>query len=301
MQDRMADIVAFVRAVDAKSFTLAGERLGVSRSAVGKSVARLELRLGVRLLHRTTRTLSLSQEGAEFYERCVRILHELEEAELAVTGHGGAPSGVLRLDLPQTFGRRYVLPLMTDYLQRWPSVSVSATFSDRFTDLVAEGVDLAIRIGGEGDSCLVGKVLARNRFVVCGSPAYLAERGVPKTPADLPGHECLTFLSAGQPLEWRFQEDGRPWTLPVPGRLRAGNAEALRDAAIAGAGLVQLDTYIAGEDIRAGRLVPVLEPFAAEGPPIRAVYPSRRYLAPKVRHFIDMAAAAWKDAPWERP
>lgn len=299
MQDRITEIVAFVRAVEARSFTRAGERLGVSRSAVGKSIARLERHLGTRLLHRTTRSLSLSEEGALFFERCSRILQDLEEAELAATSHGDEPFGTLRLDLPVSFGRLHVMPLITSFLRRWPEVSVQASFTDHFTDLVGEGIDLAIRIGDEGDNRLVGRTLARNRMIICASPNYVATHGAPATPDDLQAHQCIGFTSGGRPLEWRFRAHGQSWTRPVNGRLRLNSTETVLEAALDGAGLAQLDQFVAGEALKSGRLIAVLNDFVAEGAPIRAVYPSRRYLSPKVRLFVDAAAAAWKQPPWE--
>lgn len=299
MQDRITEIVAFVRAVEAKSFTRAGERLGVSRSAVGKSIARLERHLGTRLLHRTTRSLSLSQEGTLFYERCSRILQDLEEAELAASSHGEEPFGTLRLDLPVSFGRLHVMPLITSFLRRWPEISIQASFTDHFTDLVAEGIDLAIRIGGEGDNRLVGRTLASNRMVICASPDYVATHGAPVTPDDLRAHQCIGFMSGGRPLDWRFQADGRSWTQAVHGRLRLNSTETILEATLDGTGLAQLDQFVAGSALKSGRLIPVLDRFAAEGAAVRAVYPSRRYLSPKVRLFIDAAVAAWKRPPWE--
>lgn len=299
MQDRITEIVAFVRAVEARSFTRAGERLGVSRSAVGKSIARLERHLGIRLLHRTTRSLSLSEEGALFFERCSRILQDLEEAELAATSHGEEPFGTLRLDLPVSFGRLHVMPLITGFLRRWPEVSVQASFTDHFTDLVGQGIDLAIRIGDEGDNRLVGRTLARNRMIICASPNYVGTHGAPATPDDLHAHQCIGFISGGRPLDWRFQAHGQSWTRAINGRLLLNSTETILEAALDGAGLAQLDQFVAGEALKSGRLIAVLNDFAAEGAPIRAVYPSRRYLSPKVRLFVDAAAAAWKQPPWE--
>jgi DNA-binding transcriptional LysR family regulator len=299
MPDRLIDIQAFVRAVEAKSFTLAGERLGVSRSAVGKSVARLEEALGVRLLHRTTRSISLSEEGAAYYEHCLRALQALQEGELVASHQGREPVGTLRLEVPVAFGRRHVVPLIADFLKQWPSVNVNASFSDRFVDLVAEGIDLCIRIGGEEDSRLVSWVLAQNRLIVCASPEYLATRKAPRTPEQLQDHECITFGSGEKALDWRFKDGTREWRQSVTGRLRLGNAESVRDAALAGVGLAQLDAYIVGDDIRSGRLVPLLTELSTNGPPIRAVYPHRRYAPPKVRVFLDAAAKALRNAQWD--
>jgi DNA-binding transcriptional LysR family regulator len=169
--DRMKDISVFVHVAEAKSFTAAAERIGLSRSAVGKSIVRLEDRLGVRLLQRTTRSVSLTGEGAAFHERCVRLLADLDEAEMAMLSHSQAPRGRLRLDLPVSFGRLHVLPVLNDFMRKWPEISVNASFGDRYVDLIDEGVDLAIRIGSSEDSRLMTRLLAPHRLVTCASPA----------------------------------------------------------------------------------------------------------------------------------
>jgi DNA-binding transcriptional LysR family regulator len=308
--ERITDIIAFVRVADARSFTIAAEQLGLSRSAVGKCVTRLEDQLGVRLLHRTTRSVTPTDEGEVFYDRCVRILAELEDAELAMASRSEQPRGRLRLDLPVSFGRIHVLPLLHRFMETWPELVVNVTFTDRYVDLIDEGVDLAIRIGGEEDSRLKGRTLAQHRLITCATPDYLAAHGTPGTPDDLTGHSCLAFTHAGRPTPWRFRTGARDIdrtaldrfeAVAVHGRFCASNAEALRDAALAGYGIAQLATFLVWEDLRAGRLRPVLEPFATSGPPIRAVYPSGRYLSPKVRRFIDAIAEAWSpEPPWDR-
>ena len=305
--DRITDIIAFVRVADARSFTTAAEQLGLSRSAMGKSVARLEDRLGVRLLHRTTRRVTPTDEGEVFYERCVRILADLKEAELAMAHRSGRPRGRLRIDLPVSFGRLHILPLLHRFMEDWPDVVVNVTFTDRYVDLIDEGIDLAIRIGGEDDSRLVARTLAPHRLVTCATPDYLAVHGTPQTPADLAGHSCLAFAHAGRPVDWHFKavpNDGPASdvrTVPVHGRFCASNAEALRDAALAGYGIGQLAMFLVGDDLRTGRLIPVLENHTVNGSPIRAVYPTGRHLSPKVRRFIDLVVNAWKPAPpWQR-
>src|SRR5215475_14393517 len=177
--DRMKDISVFVHVAEAKSFTAAAERIGLSRSAVGKSVLRLEDRLGVRLLQRTTRSVSLTGEGAVFLERCVRILADLDEAEMSMLGHSQAPRGRLRLELPVSFCRLHVLPVVNQFMSKWPEISVNVSFSDRFVDLIDEGIDLAVRLGGEDDSRLMTRFLAPHRLVTCATPAYLKKYGVP--------------------------------------------------------------------------------------------------------------------------
>jgi DNA-binding transcriptional LysR family regulator len=194
--ERMRDIHAFVHVAEAKSFTAAAERIGLSRSAVGKSVLRLEDRLGVRLLQRTTRSVSLTGEGAVFLERCIRILADLDEAEMSMLSHSQTPRGRLRLELPVSFGRLHVLPIVNQFMSKWPEISVNISFNDRFVDLIDEGTDLAIRLGGSDDSRLMTRLLAPHRLVTCASPTYLKSHGVPANIEELAGHSCLSLFTA---------------------------------------------------------------------------------------------------------
>ena len=237
--ERMRDIHAFVHVAEAKSFTAAAERIGLSRSAVGKSVLRLEDRLGVRLLQRTTRSVSLTGEGAVFLERCIRILADLDEAEMSMLSHSQTPRGRLRLELPVSFGRLHVLPIVNQFMSKWPEISVNISFNDRFVDLIDEGIDLAIRLGGSDDSRLMTRLLAPHRLVTCASPAYLKSHGVPTNIEELAGHSCLAFVHGGRPVDWRFSIDGHIRTVAVNGRFSATNAEALRDATLAGYGIAR--------------------------------------------------------------
>ena len=299
--DHVGDLRAFVRVADACNFTLAAERLGLTRSAVGKCVARLEAGLGVRLLHRSTRSVSLSDEGRLFYEHAARILSEVDNAAGAMARRKQTPRGRLRIDVPVSLGRLHVLPLVREYLDRWPDVEAELSFSDDYSDLVRDGIDLAIRIGGDGDSRLVRRVLAPHRLITCASPAYLARHGMPATLDELPRHQVLAFVHAGAVVPWRYSAGGEERQLHVAGRLRLGNTEALRDAALAGAGIAQLGAFLIGEDLRAGRLTPVLETIAAPGAPVCAIYPHRRHLPPKVRHLIDAIAVRWRHSLPGRP
>ena len=232
--ERMRDIHAFVHVAEAKSFTAAAERIGLSRSAVGKSVLRLEDRLGVRLLQRTTRSVSLTGEGAVFLERCIHILADLDEAEMSMLSHSQAPRGRLRLELPVSFGRLHVLPIVNQFMSKWPEISVNISFNDRFVDLIDEGIDLAIRLGGSDDSRLMTRLLAPHHLVTCASPAYLKIHGVPRNIDELASHSCLAFVHGGRPGDWRFNVDGHIRTVAVNGRFSSTNAEALRDATLAG-------------------------------------------------------------------
>ncbi|MEN4922271.1 LysR family transcriptional regulator [Achromobacter spanius] len=297
--DHIGDVLAFVRVADAQSFTVAAERLGLSRSAIGKCIARLEQALGARLLHRSTRSVTLSDEGRLFYEHARRILSEVDNATDAMASRKQAPRGRLRIDLPVSLGRLHLMPLLRDYLRNWPDVEADVSFSDDYADLVRDGIDVAIRIGGEADSRLVRKVLAPHRLIACASPDYLDRHGAPAAPEDLSRHRAIAFTHAGALVPWRFAANGQDRNVQVAGRLRMGNTEALRDAALAGDGIVQVGAFLVGDDLLAGRLVPVLEAWSPPGAPVCAVYPHRRHLAPKVRVLIDDIAARWlAGAPW---
>lgn len=299
MLDHLGDVLAFVRVADAASFTLAAERLGISRSAVGKCVTRLEGRLSTRLIHRTTRSVSLTEEGRLFYEHAMRILCEVDDAEAALAQRNQTPKGRLRLDLPIAIGRLHVLPLLQRFLAKWPGLEADVSFSDNYRDLVADGIDVAIRIGGPNDSRLIRQVLAPHSFVTCAAPSYLERKGIPRSIDDLPPHDKIVFIHANSVVPWRYRVGGEDREACVQGNLRLNNTEAIRDAAVAGLGLVQLGAFLVGEDIRHGRLVAVLEEFSREESPVCAVYPTRRHVSPKVRMFIEMIRKEWTAGhPW---
>lgn len=297
--DHIGDLLAFVRVADTQSFTAAAEKLGLSRSAIGKCIARLEQSLGVRLLHRSTRSVSLSDDGRIFFEHAQRILSEVDSATDAMASRKQAPRGRLRIDLPVSLGRLHLMPMLRAYLRRWPDVEADVSFSDDYADLARDGIDVAIRIGGEVDSRLVRRVLAPHRLITCAAPEYLRRHGMPATPDALSQHQTLAYTHAGQLVPWRFAVQGQERHVPVAGRLRLGHTEALRDAAVAGDGIVQLGAFLVADDLRAGRLTPVLETVAPAGAPVCAVYPHRRHLSPKVRLLIDEIAGVWNtDPPW---
>lgn len=288
------EILVFMAVVDEGSFIAGGQAMGLTRSAAGKAVGRLEDRLGVRLLNRTTRTLSLTDEGRVFYERGLLILSAVDEAEASVAGPGGAPRGVLRLTVPDAFGRLVVLPLLQKYLAAWPELQAEVSFSDRLADVVEDGFDLAVRIGAGGESAdtgLVSRVVARYKALLCASPAYLAERGEPMDIDALAGHDCLFFSSRNQRQSWRFRGEGGDW-IKAQGRsrLRLDSGEALRDAAAAGLGIALLPDFLVADDLAAGRLRQVLPGLDAGDVKIFALYPTRRLLEPRVRRFIDLMA-----------
>lgn len=300
MLDHLGDVRAFVQVAQAQSFTLAAQRLGVSRSAVGKSVGRLECGLAARLLHRTTRSVSLTDEGRLFYEHALRILTEVDEAQAALAWRNQEPRGRLRIDLPVTLGRLHIVPILREYLAQWPELWAEVTFSDEYSDLVRDGIDLAIRVGGDQDSGLIRRVLAPHRLVTCATPSYLAAHGTPTRLDDLAHHDTIVYMHAGMATPWRYTVDGRDCSLAIEGRWRMNNTEAMRDLALADAGLVQIAAFLVGRDLRAGTLVPVLQAFTGPGAPVCAVYPNRRHLSPKVRRLIDAIDRAWVGgAPWD--
>lgn len=299
MLDHLGDVRAFVRVADAASFTLAAERLGISRSAVGKCITRLEQSLATRLVHRTTRSVSLTEEGKLFYEHAMRILCEADDAEAALAQRNQTPKGRLRLDVPVALGRLHLLPMLQRFLAKWPGLEADVSFSDGYRDLVAEGIDVAIRIGGPTDSRLIRQVLAQHRFVTCAAPAYLERRGMPRALDDLPHHDKIVFTHANGVVPWRYRANGEDREMGVRGNLRLNNTEAIRDAALAGLGIVQLGAFLVGKDIKDGKLIPVLAEFGREESPVCAVYPTRRNLSPKVRLFIEEIRAEWaRGPPW---
>lgn len=300
--NRLGDISAFVMSVRTGSFTAAAESLGLTRSAVGKSVARLEARMGVRLLHRTTRKLSLTDEGRVAYERWRQILEDLDEVEAAMATRRDEPTGTLRLTAPLSFGQRHVLPVLTALMKQWPGLRADVRFTDRFIDLVEEGFDVAVRIGEpEADTQLLTRTVGWQQFVTCAAPDYLAARGIPRTPRELAGHDTIAFVGSARPTAWRYQTADGLYLYDRPARMNMDNSEAIRKAALAGFGLVHLPTYITGNDLREGGLVEVLTSCRAPPEPVRVVYPSKRHLSPRVRAFIDLLVECWRDGvPWER-
>ncbi|MEW6689502.1 MAG: LysR family transcriptional regulator [Pseudomonadota bacterium] len=289
--DRLQAMSVFAKVVEQGSFARAAARLGISTSACSRRVAELEAHLDARLLNRTTRRLSLTESGQAFYERCVQLLADLEEAELAAAASGARPRGTIRLTTSVTFGVRHVSPAIGEFLAKVPEVSFDVSLSDRIVDLVEEGYDLAIRIGAAGGETVVARKLGEVRMIACASPAYLRRHGAPKTPEDLARHRCLTYEYLQARRLWTFRDrDGRERAVRVSGPLHSNNGELLAAAAVQGVGIAFEPDFILAPDLGAGRLVPVLQAFAAPAAPIYAVYQSRRYLSAKVRAFVDFLA-----------
>jgi DNA-binding transcriptional LysR family regulator len=297
--DRLSAIEAFVAVAEASSFSEAARRLRGSKSAISRLVAGLEAELGARLLNRTTRSLTLTEAGRGYFDRASRILADLKEANLAVSQLQATPRGRLRVSAPMSFGFLHMAPALATFLTRYPDVELDLVMNDRFVDLVDEGFDAAVRIGSMDDSSLVARKLAPIRRAVCASPAYLKARGVPDTPDDLKAHECLSNSNISITHEWRFTaRDGKPWPVEVRGRLSANNGDALRMAGLSGMGLINLPTFIIGDDLRAGTLVRVLDDFIPQDMTLNAVYPHARHLSPKVRAFVDFLSERFRPQPY---
>ncbi len=294
--DRLGSIVAFVRVAGTGSFAAAGRALGISASAVSKSVMRLEERLGLRLFQRTTRSLVLTEDGAAFRARCAAILLEFEEAEREMRNRAARPTGLLRIEVPVALGRLRIVPALSRLTADHPDLRVEASFSDTLTDPIAARLDAVVRIGVPNDLRLMVRRVGAIRYICCASPAYIERRGAPATPDDLAQHDCIRRVAhdgTGQ-ADWHFAApgDGASFDIAVPGTLGFGSNDAIVDAALAGVAVVQLHDYMADTHLRSGALIQVLGEYAVQGPPISVLFPSGRHLAPKVRAFIDVVASA---------
>lgn len=296
--DRFDGIHDFVTAVRLGSFSAAAAELGVTGSGIGKSVSRLEARLGTKLLHRTTRRLTLTQEGTTYYNACVQMLGDLDETESGFsTGHE-SPAGRLRIDLPAAFGRRHVLPTLLALAARYPRIDLSVTFTDRTIDLVNEGVDLSVRIGMlNNDGDLVARQLGTQHLLICAAPAYLARHGTPVAREELMQRDCIVGWRRQLPMTWLLKEaDGTATEQAIAVKHEFKDGEAMLSAVLAGAGLCQLPTWLIDEHLQSGALVPVLDQYSGGIMPISLVWPKTRYVKPKMRVVID-ALAAFAAAP----
>ncbi len=286
--DRLGAMAVFAQVVEAESFSAAAREMGIAKSSVSKQISRLEDELGVRLLNRTTRRLSLTEAGQTFYQGCQRVVAEAAAAESAVTHLAAAPRGRLRVGVPMSFGLRHISPVLPLLLGRCPELTVDLALNDRFVDLVEEGFDVGVRIAHLTDSSLIARRLAPSRNILCAAPEYLAAQGMPRTVEDLSAHECLLYSYQVTGGKWRFAGPGGRRELRVRGRLRANSGESLLAAALAGFGIAHLPTFICGDALREGRLVRLLPEWADPVESvINAIYPASRNLSPKVRVFID--------------
>ena len=285
----------FASVVEQESFTLAADKLGLSRTMTSKHVMDLENHLDARLLNRTTRRLSLTSTGKVYYERAKQILSEIEEADLEAERQSLTPSGCLRINAPMSFGISHIAPNLKAYLDRYTKVEIDLTLNDRVVDLVNEGFDLAIRIGQLQDSSLIARRIAGSRMAVCAAPAYLADRGVPKHPSELERHDCLAYAYGESSDQWRFSNQKEEITVRFTPRIISNNGDALMAAAICGLGVIVQPAFIVHGALKDGRLKEILTPFNAGEVGIHAVYPHSRLLSARVRTFIDYLVACYGD------
>ncbi|RKT14269.1 LysR family transcriptional regulator [Paraburkholderia sp. RAU2J] len=300
--DRLTSLGVFVSTVEEGSFAAAARRFGLSAAMAGKHVSALEAELNARLLHRTTRRLSLTNTGQTYYERCKRILEAFDEANREAGDTQGTARGVLRVAAPVTFGAMHLGEVVARYMEDHPHVKVEALLADRYVDLIDAGVDVAIRIGRLEDPGLVTRRLAPCRMVVCASPAYLKRHGTPRKPDDLLRAQRLAFSEAVSAGDWTLHDGkNRTHVIDGPCRMTANNTPMLLASAIAGAGIVYGPTFVFGAHIRGGELVALLPAYRAADLTIQAVYPSARRIPLKVRRFVDYLAEAFGDEPpWDR-
>jgi len=300
--DRLVSMAVFKQTVDAGSFAAAARHFGISPEMAGNHVRGLETHLGVRLLNRSTRRLNLTEAGNVYYERCTRILADIQDAEAEVGVLQASPRGLLRVAAPVTFGVLHIAPAVSDYMTRYPDVKLDVAVSDRHVNLIEEGFDLAIRIGELQESNLIARRLTSAHLIVCAAPAYLQRAGRPETPADLSRHACLIYREIDAPDTWHFQAaDGHAEMVRVSGPLASTNAAFLHRLALAGHGVVIGPSFALGTDIAEGRLVPLLTGWRPRELPINALYPHRPLLSAKVRTFVDFLAERFAAEPeWER-
>jgi DNA-binding transcriptional LysR family regulator len=289
--DSLGSLNAFVRAAETRSFTVAGRQLGVSSSAIGKSVARMEERLGVRLFHRSTRSITLTAEGALFLERCRRIFSEIEAAELELSQTHEAPRGTLRVGLPLV--GMLMIPTLVAFMRAYPEIMLDLDFSDRVIDVIEEGFDAVVRFADAGDTRLMSRALGTYRRRLVAAPAYLAAKGVPKTPDDLKAHACLhhRFPTSRRFEQWPVPPEQAGVEIELPKTAVASTLEPLIYMAEQGLGIAYLPDFAIGRQLREGLLVTVLDDCTDRSGPLRVLWPSSRHLAPKLRAFVDFLAA----------
>ncbi len=300
--EKFEDIQAFVSVVDAGSFTAAARRLDSAKSAVSRRVSALEERLGVQLLHRTTRSLSLTETGRSFYEYGARILADLEEAEAAVQQQHGELRGTLRFAMPLSFGVRHMCKPIAMFTKQHPGLRFELDLNDRRVDLIEDNFDIALRIGRLQDSSLIARKLFDVRAVICASPNYLSAHGTPKTPDDLRRHQYLGYSNLPDPDKWEYEDrDGERGTISLENSMTSNSGDFLCNAAAHGMGIVVQPTFIVAQAIRSGNLVPLLSTYSLPVMPAYALYPATRHLSFRVRAFIDFLVERFAGTPqWDR-
>jgi len=285
--DKLTSMNVFVRVARGGSFASGARELGISRAMATKHIMQLEGSLGTRLFNRTTRSLSLTDVGASYLERCQQVLLDVEEMEAAVTHLQTEPRGLLKISAPPVIGATHIARAVAEFLKIHPDLTIDMILQSSPGDLIDEGIDIAIYLGAMDDTSMVARKLASSSLVVCGSPEYLAKNGIPKTPEDLLTHSCLVNWAIAPRNKWQFKSEAGFKVINVSGRMQSNAAHTIRIAAINGLGLVMLPIYVVGNDIEKGALKVVLENYSLPPLDIHAVYPHRKYLSAKVRGFID--------------
>jgi DNA-binding transcriptional LysR family regulator len=300
MIDHASEMAAFVRVVDSKGFSAAAAGLGLTPSAVSKLVTRLETRLGVRLLQRTTRALHLTEEGEVFYAAAQRIVGEIETLEDQITGHSGTPQGLLRVTTSLAFASHQLAPVLSEFLARHPLVQLDLLPTDRVIDMVEEGIDIAIRIGRLADTSFMARKIGEDKRLICAAPSYLARHGTPRRPEELARHSCIVSRERVYLNRWPFKIDGQVSEIEVGGRVAINEGEMQMQLALQGIGIARLTRLTLARAIRDGALVSLLDDFSADEPvAIHAVYPHRRHLAAKVPAFVNFLIEKFTPPPWE--
>lgn len=288
--DRIIAMNMFVRVVETGSFSAVARELETTQPTVSKNIAELENWLGAKLLSRSTRKLHLTEAGSDYYERCLTILQDIEEAEQNVGQLQTQVKGTIKVSAPVAFGRLCVIPLLHDFFELYPDVRVELTLNDFNVDLVEEGIDLALRMGSLSDSTLIAKKLVSSPMVTVATPTYFQKNGVPQHPRDLKNHDCIIYTGPGKMYEMEYQEDGQPFTVHIKGKLLTNNTEALREALLEGYGAKMVPKWLVGDALESGQLVSVLDEFTPSAHDISAVFLSGRHLPTKARRLIDFLA-----------
>ncbi|MFZ4124665.1 MAG: LysR family transcriptional regulator [Rickettsiales bacterium] len=295
-------IPTFVKVVELQSFSKAAKAMGMTKSAVSKQVQSLEDSLKVRLLNRTTRSVRLTDEGEHFYQQARHVVEAVSEAERSVQNLNQNPSGVLKITAPESFGHYHLASALAEFSKLYPDITLEAEFTNRFANILDEGIDVAIRIASLTDSSLIARKLARCQMVMAASPDYIAKHGLPKHPDELVNHRVIEYSYADRPKEWRFKDkDGRAYIAPITVAMRSNNGQMFREAALSGLGIVCVPSFIIGYDVKQGKLTHVMPEFEPQPERnIYALFPHNRYMSAKVRLFVDFIAERFNGTPcWE--
>jgi DNA-binding transcriptional LysR family regulator len=286
----LVDLILFIAIVEQKSFTSAATHFGMTKSVVSKHITRLEKNLGIQLLRRSTRKLSLTEAGQALYQRCAHIKTDLEEAEQAALNTHGIPTGTLRVNCTFSFGHLHLVPAIADFMARYPDIKVELFLGGHYDDLIENGLDLGIRTGKLADSNLIARRLTVRPMRVCASPDYLEKHGKPTTPADLYQHNCLLYLNSPTGDEWHFDTPEEEVRIKIKTNFSSNSSQSLEAAAVAGIGIVLLPGYMMSKHVKKGKLISLLDEYCPANIGIHAVYPATRHLATKVRVFVDFLA-----------